>query len=67
MISRNLIIEGMSCQHCIQTLKYKLSELEKLKILDIQIGRALVEFEAGQVTDQEIKAAVEKAGFVLVS
>jgi copper chaperone len=67
MISRELTIDGMSCQHCVMALKKELSKLEKLNLLEVQIGRASVEYEAGQVADQEIKAAVEAAGFVLIS
>jgi copper chaperone len=66
MISQELTIEGMSCQHCVMTLKKELSKLEKLNLLEIQIGRASVEYEAGQVTEEEIRAAVEAAGYVLI-
>jgi copper chaperone len=66
MISRELTIDGMSCQHCVTALEKELSKLEKLNLLEIQIGRASVEYEAGQITEEEIRAAVEAAGYVLI-
>jgi copper chaperone len=67
MISRELKIKGMTCQHCVMSVEESLKNLKMLKVIDVQIGSAMVEYEAEKVTEIQLKVAVKGAGFVLVS
>ena len=67
MISRELKINGMSCQHCIMRLNEELSKLQNLIVKEVNIGKATVEYESGNVTHQEMEEAVNKAGYKLIS
>jgi copper chaperone len=66
MISRELTIKGMSCQHCVMSLKAALSKIKRLDVVEVQIGSAVVEYEAGQVNKEQLVAAVKEAGYELV-
>lgn len=57
-------IDGMSCQHCVMSLKKELSRLQ-LIIKDVQIGSAEIEYDDVKVDVMLIKAAIESAGFKL--
>lgn len=60
-----LKIEGMSCQHCIMALRKELSKLD-LRIKEIQIGSAEIEYDEFKVSSADIKEAINKAGFKLL-
>lgn len=62
MRSDKLIIAGMSCNHCVMTLKKELSKLN-LKVLDVQIGSAQIEYNETKTTYLQIETAVKEAGF----
>jgi len=55
-------IEGMSCGHCVMAVRKELSRLP-LKIKDVSIGSAEVEYEETKLTSEEIKKAINQAGY----
>lgn len=62
MKTETLKIEGMSCSHCVMNLKKELSGLD-LNILDIQIGRAEVEYDESKLSREVLVEAVNNAGY----
>lgn len=66
MKKETLKIEGMSCEHCVMAVKKELSKLENVKVNDIQIGRANVEFDETTVNAKILADAIERAGYKLV-
>ena len=65
MTTKKLNIEGMSCQHCVHAVKSELSKLD-INIKDVQIGSAEVEYDEQKVKENDLKGAVENAGYKLV-
>ncbi|QXM06820.1 heavy-metal-associated domain-containing protein [Crassaminicella indica] len=59
-----MIIEGMSCMHCVNHVKNALEELEGVKTatVDLQGKNAVVELKQ-EVEDKALKEAVEEAGY----
>lgn len=64
MKSEKLLIDGMSCQHCVISLRKELSKLD-LTIIDIQIGSAEVEYDNKKISYIQLEDAVKDAGFVI--
>jgi len=62
MINEKIKIDGMSCGHCIMAVRKELSRLP-LKIKDVSIGSAEIEYDETKVTSDEIKRAINKAGY----
>lgn len=62
MKSEKLLIEGMTCQHCVMAVKKELSKLS-LNIKSVQIGSAEIEFDEEKVSHQQIKEAINEAGY----
>lgn len=62
MTTKKINIEGMSCQHCIHAVKSELSKLS-LKIKDVSIGSAEVEYDESKITENDLKKAIEEAGY----
>jgi len=65
MITKDIRIEGMSCNHCVMAVKKELSKIPALRVKDVRIGLASVEFDESAVTPEKIKEAVEEAGYAL--
>ena len=65
MKTEMLKISGMSCKHCVMAVKEELENIEGLKIKDVQIGSAQVEYDADKVDRHMLQKAIEAAGFVL--
>ena len=60
-------IEGMSCDHCVQSVKKALNEIEGASArVDLQKKEAVVSYDR-EIANDVLKKAIEKAGFQVVS
>lgn len=64
-MKKTIKIEGMSCNHCVMSVKKYLSKLD-LNAFKVEIGSADVEFDENKVKENEIVEAIEKAGYKIV-
>ena len=55
-------IEGMSCNHCIMSVKRSLSRLD-LNDVKVVIGSAEVDFDESKVNEKKIIDAIENSGY----
>lgn len=58
-------IEGMSCGHCVMAVRKELSKIDSVKIDDVQIGSAKVEYDENKIDTQILIKAVEEAGYIV--
>ncbi|PJA97996.1 MAG: copper chaperone [Ignavibacteriales bacterium CG_4_9_14_3_um_filter_30_11] len=65
METEKLIIEGMSCGHCVMAVKKELSKLD-IKIKNVVIGSAEIEFDPNKIESTELEEAVNNSGFKLI-
>lgn len=63
MAETTIKIEGMSCQHCVMSVKKAIGGLKGIDQADISVGSAAVKYDESKVKKEEIEAAVEKAGY----
>ncbi|NLV76560.1 MAG: heavy-metal-associated domain-containing protein [Tissierellia bacterium] len=61
-----IIIEGMSCNHCVMAVKNALSQIEGVSHVDVELNnnRAIVEGEI--IPDEIIKEKIEEAGYDVI-
>lgn len=66
-MKKKLLIEGMSCSHCVKHVEEALKEVSGVKSVkvDLEGKNALVEL-AHEVDDEKLKAAVADAGYEVV-
>lgn len=61
-------IEGMSCQHCVRHVTEALEELAGVKSVKVSLESKTAEIELDKdMDDGIIKAAVEEAGYEMIS
>ena len=63
-----LQIEGMPCQHCVQTVTEALKSLAGVRSVKVNLSQdqAVVKFAAKQVEVSQMKDTVNQAGFQFV-
>ncbi len=66
-MKKKVLIEGMSCGHCVNHVKEALSELNGVTNVDVDLDGKYAILEAtGEVKDEEINTAVSEAGYKVV-
>lgn len=66
MQSKEILIEGMNCSHCVMAVKKELSKIDHLTINNVEIGKADVTYDESLVTDEIIYSAIDEAGFTVI-
>jgi copper chaperone len=66
MKTQELKIEGMSCGHCVMSVKKELSKLAGVVVEDVQIGKAKIRYDETKISNQMIKDTIDEAGYKLV-
>lgn len=64
-MKKKILIEGMSCQHCVGHVKEALESLDKVTSVEVSLEDkwAIVETEN---SNDELKAAIEEEGYDVV-
>ena len=60
-----IAINGMSCHHCVKTVRTELEKIPGVSLLDVQIGKAFIEMDERPDSRDLITNAVEKAGYAI--
>jgi copper chaperone len=63
MAEITLKIEGMSCQHCVMSVKKALDGIDGVKSSDVSIGTARVVYDELRSDRDKIAKAIQDAGY----
>lgn len=58
-----LTIEGMSCQHCVRAVRGRLERTAGVRVGDVQIGSATMEYDPSQTNVDAIEDAIADEGY----
>jgi copper chaperone len=62
-----LKVKGMSCQHCVMSVKKALTQLEGIQNVQVDLQKGEVHFEnTKSITSDRIEKAIEEAGYQVV-
>jgi len=67
MTEATIIIDGMSCMHCVMRVKKAIEALPGISGLNVEVGKAELQFDESQTNRTAIEAAVIKAGYKIRS
>lgn len=59
----NLTIEGMMCEHCVRAVRTRLEKTQGVKVSEVQIGSAKMEFDPAQTNVDDIEEAIADEGY----
>lgn len=63
MKQMKLEVTGMSCGHCVQSVKEALGAVPGVKVENVQVGSAMVLFDESKATVGDLVDAVYNAGY----
>ena len=65
MARTTLNVTGMTCQHCVASVRDALQELEGVRSarVDLDSGRAVVDYDDARTDPRELTTAVADAGY----
>lgn len=67
-MKKKIIVEGMSCGHCVNHVKTALEELSGVNSVSVDLASKTAVVEASsEVDNADIKAAIEEAGYEVVN
>ncbi|AWI05461.1 heavy-metal-associated domain-containing protein [Clostridium drakei] len=67
-MKKKIIVEGMSCGHCVNHVKTALEEINGATNVSVDLDSKTAVVEAsGEIKDSDIKFAIEDAGYEVVS
>lgn len=66
--TKTLSVEGMSCNHCVMSVKKSVGALNGVNKVDVDLAgkKVTVEFDSDQVKLESIKESIEDVGFDVV-
>ncbi|QLA15605.1 heavy-metal-associated domain-containing protein [Desulfolutivibrio sulfoxidireducens] len=56
-------VKGMSCNHCVMSVKKALSGLPGVTDVDVSLEKGLATFEAAALDAEAVRQAIAKIGF----
>lgn len=65
-MEKRIIVEGMSCGHCVRHVKEALEELEGITQIDVDLESKTATIK-GAAEDKDIKDAIKEAGYEVIS
>jgi copper chaperone len=67
-MKKKILVEGMSCGHCVNHVKEALEELKGVEVLDVTLetNSAKVDLTNSDVSDEDIKAIIDEYGYKVV-
>lgn len=66
-MNKKILIEGMSCEHCVKHVTNALEELSGVTKATVNLGTKTAVIEtSSEVKDEDIKFAIDDAGYEVV-
>ncbi len=63
MSESTIQIDGMSCMHCVMRVKKAIEALPGIQGLNVEVGKATVQFDDAKTSQKDIEGAITKAGY----
>jgi len=63
MAQSTIMIDGMSCMHCVMRVKKAIEGLSGINNVNVEVGKATVSFDDAKTSQKDIEAAITRAGY----
>lgn len=66
MSTKNYTVKGMTCEHCIASVKEEVSDVAGTQGVEVDLTSGIVTVTGENFTDAAVKAAITEAGYTVV-
>lgn len=60
-------VKGMTCDHCVKAVQQELGQVEGVTAVEVDLDQGTVTVDGSGFTDEQVAAAIDEAGFDVVS
>ena len=64
---RTYTVEGMTCSHCVLSVREEVSEVEGVEAVDVDLASGRLTVTGADVSDDAVRHAVSEAGYQVPS
>ena len=64
---RTYTVEGMTCSHCVLSVREEVSEVEGVEAVDVDLASGRLTVTGADVSDDAVRDAVGEAGYQVAS
>jgi copper chaperone len=61
--TRDYVVEGMTCAHCVLSVREEVSELTGVIAVDVDLASGRMSVTGRAIIDEDVRAAVAEAGY----
>ncbi|HVL97516.1 MAG TPA: heavy-metal-associated domain-containing protein [Solirubrobacteraceae bacterium] len=61
--TRNYVVSGMTCSHCVLSVREEVSEVAGVEAVDVDLASGRLTVTGSGFTDGAVEAAVQDAGY----
>ena len=65
--TRAYTVQGMTCAHCVMSVREEVSEVAGVRSVDVDLASGRMAVTGDRIDDAAVRAAVEEAGYEVVS
>jgi copper chaperone len=63
MNQREYLVQGMTCSHCVLSVREEVSEVAGVSDVDVDLASGRLTVTGSDVSDEAVRAAVAEAGY----
>ena len=63
MSEKSYTVVGMTCDHCVRSVREEVSEVDGVEAVDIDLASGRLRVRGDQVSDEAVRDAVVEAGY----
>ena len=67
MIEKNYTVVGMTCDHCVLSVREEVSELDGVDAVDVDLASGRLHVRGENVSDAAVSEAVADAGYAVAA
>jgi copper chaperone len=61
--TRDYVVEGMTCAHCVLSVREEVSEVPGVNAVDVDLASGRLSVTGRDISDDDVRGAVAEAGY----
>jgi copper ion binding protein len=67
MAEKTYTVTGMTCEHCVRSVRTEVGKVPGVDAVDVDLESGRVTVRGERVSDEQVAAAVDEAGYALAA
>lgn len=67
MVEQRFLVDGMSCEHCVNAITAEVSRLSGVRTVDVDLAGKAVTVHGDGFDDRAVREAIDEAGYQVLA